>query len=191
MTPTHRLYGEGSKAYQAFSTYYDLGDGRTIEKAATKLKKDVSVLNRWSSKYHWVDRIRTADIEEHQRSQNADSQAKLEAARERERRQDKVQEDAWKISQEMLHFARLILRQPFGTLTPDKAARLLQVGDAMARMASGMPVTRAELTGKDGKPLSPVITPIINVTIHRDEATDRARERFGEPPPSRQGVGSI
>ncbi len=31
----------------------------------------------------------------------------------------------------------------------------------------------------------PLAAPFIHVTIQRDEATDRARERFGTPPPNR------
>ncbi len=49
-----------------------------------------------------------------------------------------------------------------------------------------------ERVGADGLlPAGSGVTPIINVTIHRDEATDAARKLFGTPPPNRTRCASL
>ncbi len=44
--------------------------------------------------------------------------------------------------------------------------------------------------GADGLPAGSV-TPIVNVVVHHDEASDAARKRFGTPPPNRTKCASL
>lgn len=48
--------GESSQAYEAFTTYRDLGVGRTFIAAAEKLHKSGALIRRWAHKYDWKNR---------------------------------------------------------------------------------------------------------------------------------------
>ncbi len=79
--------------------------------------------------------------------------------------------DSWK--------ARLIRRVDFCADRGDwRAAAFLLERQFPAEFGS-----KGEEVQAPGKPLAP---PVIKVTIHRDEASDRARKMFGEPPPGRR-----
>ncbi len=179
--------GEGAKPYAAFQMYLDMGETRTLAKVAKKCHKSATIMGRWSSKYKWKERVHAANTIDHQQEADAEAQAKLEAARRRQTRIDQLEEEAWLASREAMLVARQIMRLAQTNQRPSDAARLLQVADSLGRMSQGIAVTRQELTGNNGAPLNqPAAPPIVHVTIHRDEATDRARERFGERPPSRR-----
>jgi hypothetical protein len=57
-----RLPGETSKAWEAFSTYRDLGKRRGISKASAVLGKTKRQLEAWSSKFDWVSRAAAFDV---------------------------------------------------------------------------------------------------------------------------------
>ncbi len=61
--PWERQPGEGTKAYEAFSTYRDMGYDRSIAKVAEKLGKSEALLERWSRTYKWVERVTAWDVE--------------------------------------------------------------------------------------------------------------------------------
>lgn len=55
---------ETDKSYDRFSVYLQLGSERSMEKARKKLGKSkgyIGQLERWSSKYSWVDRAKEYD----------------------------------------------------------------------------------------------------------------------------------
>lgn len=55
------LEGESSKAYQAFASYCEMGETRTIEAVAAAYQKSVGLLNRWSRRHQWLERARQFD----------------------------------------------------------------------------------------------------------------------------------
>ena len=59
-----RMPKESAKAYEAFSTYRDMGTNRTITKTATELGKLPPLLFGWSRRYDWVSRVYAYDIEQ-------------------------------------------------------------------------------------------------------------------------------
>ena len=61
--PWERQPEETPKAYEAFTIYRDLGKERTIPKVAETLRKSVSLMNRWSQAYSWVERVTAWDDE--------------------------------------------------------------------------------------------------------------------------------
>jgi len=187
MITTGPMPNEGARAYEAFKTYLGMGAQRSLVKLGQKLSKNIQTLKSWSAKFKWQERCAMAVVQEHEQDMIAQANAKMERARLLEARQKEVEEEGYLASREALKIARMILRQPLGRAKPSDAARLLQVADSMGRMSAQMPVTRAELTGKDGKPLNPIATPIIHVTIERTDASDEILKRFGERPSSRGG----
>lgn len=65
--PWERQDGESAKAYQAFCKYLDMGEKRSIRAVAQQLGKSATLMARWSSTWHWPDRV--AEYEEDLRRQ--------------------------------------------------------------------------------------------------------------------------
>lgn len=59
--PWERRKGESAPAFAAFSAYLEMGPERSIRAVAQKCTKSVSLIRRWSSAYHWVERVRAWD----------------------------------------------------------------------------------------------------------------------------------
>lgn len=59
--PWERQKGESEKAYEAFATYRDMGEKRTLTAVAEKLQKSGSLIRRWKDQWDWVERVRAYD----------------------------------------------------------------------------------------------------------------------------------
>ncbi len=59
--PWEQQPGESGPAFEAFSTYRDLGPGRTVSAVAEKLRKSDSLLRRWKGKWGWQQRAAAYD----------------------------------------------------------------------------------------------------------------------------------
>lgn len=59
----NKLPEESAKAFEGFTTYLSMGSGRSLQKAADQLGKSKDLLERWSSKYFWVERCAIFDKE--------------------------------------------------------------------------------------------------------------------------------
>lgn len=62
--PWERQKGESARAYEAFTTYRDMGAGRSHNKVVQKLGKNRATISLWSSKYDWVKRVNAWDAEQ-------------------------------------------------------------------------------------------------------------------------------
>ena len=56
-----RKKGESSKVYQYFCYYRDIGLLRTLKKVSTKFVKSTTIMQRYSSKYKWLERSKAYD----------------------------------------------------------------------------------------------------------------------------------
>lgn len=63
MLQWERMNTEGEEAFEAFSTYRDMGNQRSNAAVAQKLGKSIALMNRWSSAYEWVKRAAEWDRE--------------------------------------------------------------------------------------------------------------------------------
>lgn len=59
--PWSRQTDEGPRAWEAFSTYRDMGLSRSLSKVARILKKSTQLIARWSSVHSWQPRINAFD----------------------------------------------------------------------------------------------------------------------------------
>lgn len=74
--PWDRQKDESPQAWEAFRQYRDLGPARSVAKVGEECGKNVSLLERWSSRHAWVVRASAWDAE-----QDRQWQAELGAAR--------------------------------------------------------------------------------------------------------------
>ena len=54
---------EGSKAYEAFCIYRDMGAGRTQKAVAKILQKSYTIIHRWKVEWNWEERATAYDNE--------------------------------------------------------------------------------------------------------------------------------
>ena len=54
---------ETSKHKEAFEAYYLMGEDRTLERLAGDLNLHPSTAKRWSTEFHWQERITQRDME--------------------------------------------------------------------------------------------------------------------------------
>ncbi len=162
--------GESHKAFTAFKLYLDQGDKRSLKAVGRKLGKSTVVIERWSVRWHWQDRLRAwiAHVQEVEAAALED-RARKEAAG-WARREQEFRERRWAIGAALLGKADAMLQFPVATTkTADgrtivqpgdwnfgHAARLAEVGDKLAALATGQPTESTELTGKDGQPVVPI-----------------------------------
>lgn len=59
--PWERIDGETSRAWEGFVSYRDMGPERSLSKVARQLSKSKQLLQRWSSRWLWVMRVRAWD----------------------------------------------------------------------------------------------------------------------------------
>ena len=61
-----RKENESARAFAAARLYFAMGPERSLAKVAQELNKPLSLINRWSARWAWVDRARAFDEEFHQ-----------------------------------------------------------------------------------------------------------------------------
>ena len=59
--PWERRNDEGTKPYEAFAIYRDMGRERSLRAVAEQLQKSDTLMGRWSGKYEWVKRAAAWD----------------------------------------------------------------------------------------------------------------------------------
>ncbi|USK77822.1 hypothetical protein [Peribacillus frigoritolerans] len=61
--PFERQDKETEKAFEAFRIYRELGSERSCAKVGEKLGKSSTLIERWSSRWDWVERVKSYDSE--------------------------------------------------------------------------------------------------------------------------------
>jgi len=143
---------ESAKAFAAFKTYLDMGPERSLPAVAERCKKHVSIMGRWSSRWHWAERVQAhaAHLAEIERG------AIEGLAREKAIDWHKVHEPQkiaeWKLRTEYYELALEGIRRwkasdkRVGSL--EGLARLGEVFVKLGRLASGMPTEIKEVSGE-------------------------------------------
>jgi len=147
-----RLPNERQKAYRAFVMYRDMLADRSLDKVRQKLGRSPSykrVLEEWSAKHRWQERVKAYDEHLAEKRREAQERAIVEMA-ERQAREGMTLQAvgmAWVDS----------LRGPDGkpdknkiaALTANEAARLVDLGHKIERVARGEPETISETKSKN------------------------------------------
>jgi hypothetical protein len=143
---------ESEKAYAAFREYVALGPQRSLTILAGKMGKHTRLLERWSVKHGWQERVvehtaAVAALEEKA------TQALVSAkAVDWFKRQEEQREVEWAVRCELLEMAREAIERwkkqmdRCGSLAG--IARLLELASKLGRLASGMATDKTEVNAE-------------------------------------------
>jgi hypothetical protein len=148
---------ESAKAFAAFSLYLNLGPERSLAMVGQKLGKSVGLVERWSRKFDWANRVLTnsaylATVER----EATEVMARTKAA-EWLKRQTEVREREWQMHGRCVAAAERALKafmereKVYANLAD--ISRILEVASKLGRLATGMATDRTEVTGEDGGPI--------------------------------------
>jgi len=155
-----RQPGESAQAYAGFVCYRDLAPGtRSLARVGQECGKSKSLLERWSVRWRWVERVRAYDAHLAAVEQAAREQAlAAEAARWAERRRQEREEE-WAVAQQLIKMlAHPLTKETVGEdgrtvveparWTVKDAATYASAGAKLARLAAEMETERVEHQGE-------------------------------------------
>lgn len=134
--PYERQDGESKQSFEAFALYRDMGLARSLAKVGEELGKSTTLMERWSSKYEWVERCKAYD-------QEMDRIAILENE---QQRREMIREHA-EVARKMLEKVKLAAEalKP-ETLTPNEMAKWLDIAVKVERLSRGESTDISEVT---------------------------------------------
>ncbi len=148
---------ESDKAFAAFSLYLSMGPERSLAMVGARLGKSETLIERWSRKYTWKDRVAAhgAHLAVVER-EATDALVRGKAAEWLKREQD-LREQEWDTRAEAVALAREAIARwkanPKRCGTLEGIARLLDLGSVLGHRATGTPMERVEVTGDEGGPI--------------------------------------
>jgi len=104
--PWERLPAESVQAFQAFRTYRDLGDARSLVEVARDLNKSYSLIRRWANRHNWEKRVLAWERHRARKDEAALREEREEALRSLLREADRLKRIG------MAGIARLVIRDP-------------------------------------------------------------------------------
>src|SRR2546426_5868250 len=146
-----RQPGESSKAYAHFCPYRDMGQERSLRKMAKdgKCTAKVRQLDRWSSRWRWVERCHKYD--DHLLHQDRLRQEK--ERREMVSRHAKIAVLGQNLVVKGIEKLVADVEQGKRDLSASDASRLLDVAVKIERLSRGEPTEISELGGSDEHPI--------------------------------------
>lgn len=176
-----RRPGESARAYEAFKAYCDMAAARSIRKAAQKLRKNSTTIKDWSVKFEWVERARAWDADAELRVREAEAKAMKAEAEKWAKRQIALRDEAFDLGEELIKKAKAMLAYPISKQTvqqdgntiivnPTKfslgaAAKFIEVGEKLRRLAAGVSTENLQHTGPDNQPIQIANNPPGQVVI--------------------------
>lgn len=103
---------ETYKAYEAYKHYQDMGDERSLEAVSRYLSKSKQLMQGWSSRWHWQNRITAWNRFKQQTTEAAVRQQQQRNASVWAERESEIRENEWKMSQLLLAKAEQMFAMP-------------------------------------------------------------------------------
>jgi hypothetical protein len=149
--PWDRLTGESSKAYAHFCLYRDMGVNRSIRQlpSVSGCTSVVRQLNRWSSRWRWVERSQCYD-------DHLQYQDRLRQEKDRKdmlTRHGKIAVLGQNLVVKGIEKLLADVEQGKRDLSASDASRLLDVAVKIERLSRGEPTEISELGGSDEHPV--------------------------------------
>jgi len=157
---------ESAKAFAAFSEYLGMGAERSLEAVRVKCGKSSRLVQRWSSRWNWGERVRAYEENLAAIEGQATEALTREKAEQRLKRQGEQLDEEWRNRDEALKLARAAMDRWFanekrcGSL--EGIARLLDLASKLGRLSSGMATDKTEVTGGDGGAIRVELTAALN-----------------------------
>ena len=171
---------ESAKAFAAFAIYLGMGAERSLEAVRKKCGKSARLIQRWSARWQWMDRVsehaaHLAVIEREATEALARGKAAVWLAR----REEQAEEE-WLWRRELVTASRKVLRRFIDDdkgATLGDVARALELASKLGRLASGMPTEHTALMGLDGGPIQIELSAALNKIYGADAAPGGEAER--------------
>jgi hypothetical protein len=129
--PWEQRDDETARAYEAFALYRSLGPERSCARVGQKLGKSSTIMDRWSARHEWVDRVRAYDAAVSREVVQDETEAMI-------RMNKRHIEESQKLQQVVLQ--RIERMQP-EALTPADVARWLDIAVKIERKCMGLDET--------------------------------------------------
>lgn len=201
-----RQPGESAKAFAAFVEYRELGVQRSLEAVRLKVGKCKALMERWSSRHSWVERVTAYDADRNKKAARAEDEALKKAATRRAKQQMKFRDEQVRLGRSLLRQAQAMLAQPLVretideqeiVVTPemvgqkivvkqttneptrwskDGAGRLVETGAKLVALGLQMPTDSLELSSPGGSPI--VAAGSANVVIYMPEKRELPHVRI-------------
>jgi hypothetical protein len=145
---------ESTKAFEAWTIYRDLGAQRSLQKTAELYygsRSNVRQLQRWSSRFNWVERARASDVEREMLRRSAVEEYLTSQAEDHAEREGRIAEILLTVREEAARQALSMVRWPLSEqrivqededgneitviVTPSKWSKNSAIG--MTRLAAG------------------------------------------------------
>lgn len=142
---------ESAKAFAAFTAYLNLGPERSLVTVGQKLGKSGALVERWSSRWQWAERVRAhAEHLARVEREATEAVARGKSAEWLTRREEHKQTE-WALRGELVEAGRRVLAnftsgQRGATL--GDVARALDLASKLGRLASGLATETVEHTGE-------------------------------------------
>lgn len=131
MYPWERLESEGTKPYEAFAIYRDMGRERSLSKVAEQLQKSDTLIGRWSRTHDWVKRAAAWDDEQ-------DRIAREIAQKEQAEEIKKMRKRHSALAKKMLDTAEEVLAAiPRNEIKASDISRMVDVASKLERISRG------------------------------------------------------
>lgn len=131
MYPWERLENEGTKPYEAFAIYRDMGRERGIRKVAAELGKSETLISRWSGKFDWVKRAAAWDDEQDRIAREIAQKEQAEEIRKMRKRHSELAKKMMDKAEEALAAI------PQGDIKAADISRMVDVASKLERISRG------------------------------------------------------
>lgn len=192
--PWHRIPGETSLSRNAFRIYLELGPMRSLRKVADELDKPewyTRTLERWSSRFSWVDRA--AEYDDHSLNRSAELRQQVREAAIR-----MMQEAALEATETIIDLSRGEMRDGASVPIMDKfgnehgsrpsvpAQVRIQAAIRAQECIGIIPPKRIEHTGRDGEPIEAAINVVKGFDDDELRAYLELAEKLAEKPDEKE-----
>ena len=156
---------ESDKAFAAFALYLSMGSERSLEAVRKKCGKSARLIERWSSRWRWTERV-TAHAS-HLATVEREATEALARGKSAQwlKRQEEHRDEEWALRGELIAAGRKVLKrftEDGRGATLGDVARALDLASRLGRLASGMATDKTEITGEDGGPIRVELSAALN-----------------------------
>ena len=168
--PWERQEGETPKPYEAFCIYRDMktdDQERSLREVANRLKKSLTLIGRWSSKYSWVERVAAWDDEQERIEREIAQKEQAKAIREMRKRQAQA---GYALQ---LKATKALGKLPIDQMSPQDIVKMMAEGAKLERIGRGDVGEVVE--ERDGGQAAPAVT-FYMPSNGRDEPKEEGEE---------------